>query len=163
MLRQLRHASRLLPTVLFVLALIPGCKNESDDETLACEAMCEDVGARCSWSPTTVDSCQTAMCLTVLSDTCVQTFQSAACEELSAEASPVADACFPPCASDSAVCLNDTITACHASDDAPTEFRTYVADCWTVCEYKDMTYSGVCGTTYQSQTSSTGQDVCWCQ
>jgi hypothetical protein len=35
------------------------------------------------------------------------------------------------------------------------------ADCAWACSTASKSYAGVCGTTYQGQTSAT--DVCWCK
>jgi hypothetical protein len=46
--------------------------------------------------------------------------------------------------------------------EAPT-CADHAGDAPGYCEANSMTFTGTCATTYEGQTSSTGDDVCWCQ
>ena len=58
-------------------------------------------------------------------------------------------------AEDAPACCGDGIVLCLGEEWAG-------LTCGDVCQMSDMTYAGTCGTEFQGQQSSTGNDVCWC-
>ena len=151
---------RRVATGLGVIASLTvsfACSSTSGGTTDACSTACAH-SASCP-NATSVQTC-TAECHGLhLSQQCTDAITSAPCSELAKglDQSSVTPACFASCSPDEQHCIaGDRMQICKSSVEL-------TADCSWACSTAGKAYVGVCGSSYQGQTSPNGGDVCWCK
>jgi hypothetical protein len=155
---------RFLAVTSALASLVVACSSSSTptgsssdrvaiDTTSACNKMINE----CKQAITQAD-CELSFEFLRVTPECANLFNTASCQDLTANGSSFEDTCFPKCTTPgSQTCNGDgTITIC--SDQS----RTLIGDCAATCQkVLNKSYSGTCGTSYAGQTSD--KDKCWCQ
>ncbi|MBM4374147.1 MAG: hypothetical protein FJ095_03610 [Deltaproteobacteria bacterium] len=106
--------------------------------------------------PYSRSSCQDVYGTLRLPVGCPGTVEGATCAELDNPNSFPYEVCFPLC----------SVTTCGIDGDSLDFCRDgflYTYDCDAECSRSGKVYTGVCGSTYQGQTTATGEPDCWCQ
>lgn len=84
---------------------------------------------------------------------CAQKLGSLTCTSTADDIDP--NECFPPCTGTAFTCDGSHLTQCSSNS---TELTV---DCNALCTAAFVTWTGVCGTTFGTQTSPTPK--CWCK
>jgi hypothetical protein len=93
-----------------------------------------------------------------LTEACVAEVEAATCEEHNAETPAYLDVCFPPCHGSEPRCSGLNLIECAELEG---RMHTITTDCDTYCEDRDEVYTGTCGRS--DGTESTSVDTCWCR
>jgi hypothetical protein len=130
----------------------PGGGNPAADVTDYCNkaVMC---GATLNGQKLTLTACESYYDGWVPPAACRPKVDAAAC----ADGDAVNAVCFPPCKAQAPMCNGNRITVCR---DSGTQITV---ECSAVCSANQKTYAGACASTYQGQTSQSGDAVCWCK
>lgn len=138
----------LVAVLLVVLGLgFSGCGEDADRG-----AVCDKMVSCGQFS--TVDECELALGTMQLSSPCLKAMNSASCADHALAEPSYWAVCWDQCSVEAQHCSGDTMQYCDGTWEL-------IFRCEGVCATGDGTYSGVCGTSYNGQTSET--DVCWCE
>lgn len=158
--------SRIVVTLIFgvmgcTTTTTTGSGTEKARIALDAESLCDRYLACRRTTMTREDCVKTFKVLRVVPE-CADALNAATCEESSAEDATSDDVCSTPCSvKDQRTCNGDgTMNFCVESE-STRELYQFVADCNALCATKSLTWTGVCGTTYETQTNA--QDTCWCK
>src|SRR5690606_38239607 len=119
-------------------------------------AFCDQLIA-CAATQQTHEECTSTFGAMRVSSACVEASAAATCEDLQSTESETLDVCFPRCdAAGTASCdAHGAVTQCSTAG------RTLTLDCEAACVAGGFNaWTGVCGTTFEAQTSPTPR--CWC-
>jgi hypothetical protein len=140
---------RLMMCGLVLALACSGGEGGVTAKTPACQAL-----ADCGLSVTDCDKVFGAL---VLTKDCENAMLAASCAEHKKTTPAYMGTCFPPCTGSDAQCAADQKSVSKCQD-----AKTMNLDCTGVCATQGLKFSGKCATTIGGQTSSTGDDVCWC-
>ena len=127
------------------------------------EALCDRYVNTCGGAEVPYNECVDTYTLLRVAPACVDAMNALTCEELLSDSESSADAvCSPPCSTEgSQSCNGDgTISMCVRSKSSG-DLRTLTVDCSALCAANTLTFSGICGTTYEGVTDE--KQKCWCK
>lgn len=133
----------------------------SNRVALDAATLCNRVITECKQS-TIQASCDLAFTVMRVTPECKSTLETASCEVLDQVLNGSDQTCFPSCTNpgDQACNGDGTITSCSSSR------RQLVLDCEASCQKGSnppKSFSGTCGTAFNNQQSTDGEEKCWCQ
>ena len=126
-------------------------------------ALCNQIVNQCQVTTDgTVEQCSAGLSENRVTQACANLVKTATCADLASADSKLNTTCFPSCNDPGSYhCNGDgTITECAAGGDGGAG-RQATLDCTAVCANEQgTTYTGACGTSYQTHASP--HDICWC-
>jgi hypothetical protein len=119
---------------------------------------CSRLVTECQDTSVTVADCQTVFQALLVTQACASGLPNASCADLENDQSAITLECFPKCSTPGVITCNGDGTVTKCTDQGAKS----VVDCARLCQaVAKAQWSGVCGKTYQTQTSD--NDKCWCE
>jgi hypothetical protein len=130
---------------------------------LDANSFCDKDVTQCKDTSVTLDQCKKTFAAFRVSQACLDALPNADCNQFTGTDRTLFNTCFPSCDTAGTSCNGDgTATVCAPLTSGGGNARV-VVDCAGLCQANNRTYTGTCGKTFGSQTSTTGKDQCWCQ
>ena len=165
---QSKHARVTFGTsaAMLLFGILGACKSHHDDQSetdssshvaLDANAFCNKAVTTCGDTSTKVSDCVATFAAVRVTPDCADALETASCSDLATTTSSVDDVCFPSCSQPgSQSCNGDgTLSVCGSSS------KALVYDCAATCTAVKKTWTGVCGTSNEGQTSP--KPKCWCK
>lgn len=153
----------LVVSLMLPLLVVVGCGGETMDNDQRADftpnpiakRLCERLSDECGLLVGTVEDCESSYGALQTPNACSDAIEILTCQELAAS-DGLPEACFPTCEGSDSQCAHGALTVCA-------EGRSMTISCEGMCASQGHRWTGVCGDSYQGQTTPGGQASCICE